>query len=47
MTVQAEIIANSGVVSTMESVTKACMKPVTSNILLQVVKFHKKLQIFC
>ncbi|VBB32281.1 unnamed protein product, partial [Acanthocheilonema viteae] len=37
ISVQAEIITNAGIAGAMESVSKACMKPITSDILRQAI----------
>ncbi|EFO18800.1 hypothetical protein LOAG_09700, partial [Loa loa] len=41
MSVQAEFISNSGVTNMMELVSKACLKPITSDLLRRITKFQK------
>ncbi|CAG9534719.1 unnamed protein product [Cercopithifilaria johnstoni] len=45
MSVQAEIITNSGVADVVESVSKACMKPITSDVLRQLSKLLRKMEL--
>ncbi|KAL3994244.1 hypothetical protein ACH3XW_20950 [Acanthocheilonema viteae] len=45
ISVQAEIITNAGIAGAMESVSKACMKPITSDILRQLSKLLRKVEL--
>uniref|UniRef100_A0A0R3RII2 Egg protein n=1 Tax=Elaeophora elaphi TaxID=1147741 RepID=A0A0R3RII2_9BILA len=45
ISVQAEFITNSGVADVMESVSKVCMKPITSDVLRQLSNLHRKIEL--